>query len=109
MDTLGNFEYWLPRGKAVFGHYTLYANKHLTGRQVFNIVRATNESIWPHLFRETVGSDVIKSDPTIIGAFKVQRRLDLEDFKTGFNYLRRYAADIITREQKQSEKIDKIS
>jgi len=36
----------------------------------------------------------------------VQRRLDLEDFRTGFNYLRRYATDIIAKEEvKIQEKI----
>lgn len=54
--------------------------------------------MWPHLFRETVASDVIRGDPSIFGAFKVQRRLDLESYQTGFNYLKRFAADVITRE-----------
>jgi len=70
----------------------------MTGRQVFNILRQLSLGVWPHLFRETVGSDVIKQDSSIIGAFKVMRRLDLEDYHTGFNYLRRYAGDIIRRE-----------
>jgi len=41
---------------------------------------------------------VIRGDPSIFGAFKVQRRLDLESYQTGFNYLKRFAADVITRE-----------
>ena len=83
----------------VFGNYFLIRNRYLTGRQIFNIVRSISDSIWPHLFRETVGSDVIKSDPTIIGAFKVMNRLDLENYETGFHYLKRYASDIIQREE----------
>jgi hypothetical protein len=94
--------YFLPRGHSVFGQvYTLIANAHLSGRQVFNIVRDLSPNIWPHLFRETVGSDVIKQDSSIIGAFKVMRRLDLEDYRTGFNYLRRYAGDVIRREEEK--------
>jgi len=51
------------------------------------------------IYSETVGSAVIKEDSNIIGAFKAMRRLDLEDYRTGFNYLRRYAADIISKEE----------
>ena len=90
-------KFLFPSGKSVFGNYFLIQNKHLTGRQIFNIVRGISDSIWPHLFRETVGSDVIKADPTIIGAFKVMNRLDLENYETGFHYLKRYASDIIQR------------
>jgi len=93
--------YFFPRVKSVFGYNTLILDAHLSGRQIFNIVRNLSETIWPHLFRETVGADVIKSDPTVIGAFKVMRRLDLKDFRTGFNYLRRYAGDVIRREEQK--------
>jgi ribosomal protein L40E len=92
-------KFLFPSGKNVFGNYILIKNQHLTGRHIFNIVRSISKSIWPHLFRETVGSDVIKADPTIIGAFKVMNRLDLENYETGFHYLKRYASDIIQREE----------
>jgi integrase len=91
-------KFLFPSGRMVFGNYFLIQDQHLTGRQIFNIVRSVSASIWPHLFRETVGSDVIKADPTIIGAFKVMNRLDLENYETGFHYLKRYASDIIQRE-----------
>ena len=91
-------EYWLSSGRCVFGNYMIFPDKHLTGREVFNIVRSCTESFWPHLNRETVASDIIKQDNSIIAAFKVQRRLDLESYTTGFNYLRRFASDIIARE-----------
>ena len=101
-----NAKFFLPQAKSVFGHIVVNPDKHITGRQVFNIVRSCSETIWPHLFRETVASDIIKEDSSIIAAFKVQRRLDLEDFRTGFNYLRRYATDIIAKEEaKIQEKI----
>ncbi len=92
--------YFLPRACRLFGSGKLgiSRNSAISGRQVFNIVRQLSSDIWPHLFRETVGSDVVKQDPTLIGVFKVQRRLDLEDMKTGFNYLRRYASDLIQRD-----------
>ena len=93
--------YFLPRVKSVFGNNFIVPNSHISGRQVFNIVRSASETVWPHLFRETVASDIIKQDNSIIAAFKVQRRLDLESVNTGFNYLRRFSADIIQREEQQ--------
>jgi len=95
-------KYFLPRVKSVFGFSNIIlTDTHIGGRQVFNLVRDLSEKVWPHLFRETVASDVVKSDSSIIGAFKVQRRLDLEDYRTGFNYLRRFAGDVIRREEEK--------
>jgi integrase len=93
--------FFLPRVKSVFGYNVIVEDAHIGGRQVFNIVRELSDQVWPHLFRETVGSDVIKADPSIIGAFRVMRRLDLEDYRTGFNYLRRFAGDVIRREEEK--------
>jgi len=91
-------KFWLPSGKCIFGNYFIIPDRHLSDREVFNIVRETSETIWPHLFRETVASDIVKQDNSIIAAFKVQKRLDLEDMRTGFNYLQRFAKEIIKRE-----------
>jgi site-specific recombinase XerD len=92
-------KYFLPSTRRLWGSGSVHilANEHLEGRQVFNIVRGLSESVWPHLFRETVASDIIQQDSSIIAAFKVQQRLDLADMRTGFNYLRRFASDIIQR------------
>jgi integrase len=90
--------YWLPSGRCVFGNYIILPEQHLTGRGVFNIVRGCTKTFWCHLFRETVAADIIRQDSSIIAAFKVQRRLDLESYTTGFNYLRRFASDVIERE-----------
>ncbi|MCW4047485.1 MAG: site-specific integrase [Candidatus Bathyarchaeota archaeon] len=92
-------KYYFPQTKSLWGvGYKIIGEKPITGRQIFNLVRATTEKAWCHLFRETAASDVVKADPSIIGAFKVQRRLDLESVQTGFNYVRRFAMDIIQRE-----------
>jgi hypothetical protein len=91
-------EFWLPSGRSVFGNYMIIPDRHLSDREVFNIVRETSETLWPHLFRETVASDIVKQDNSIIAVFKVQKRLDLEDMRTGFNYLQRFAKDVIKRE-----------
>ena len=98
-------KFFLPQAKSVFGSIVIIPDKHISGRQVFNIVRQCSETVWPHLFRETVASDIIREDDSIIAAFKVQRRLDLEDFRTGFRYLRRFAEDIIQREQKREDDV----
>lgn len=55
---------------------------------------------------ETVAKDVIERDDTIMGAFKVMRLLDLKDYRTGFNYLKRFAANIIERQS--GSKVDVI-
>lgn len=94
-------KYFLPQAKPVFSYIVINPDKHISGRQVFNIVRSCSETIWPHLFRETVASDIIREDDSIISAFKVQRRLDLEDFRTGFRYLKRFATDIIAGEEEK--------
>jgi hypothetical protein len=96
-------QYFFPRTKRLWGRsYVIDGANHISGKTVFNLVRALSSDVWPHLFRETVASDIIKADSSIISAFKVQRRLDLSDVRTGFNYLRRFANDIIERQQLSS-------
>lgn len=101
-----NIRYFLPRIHNRLGHTSIMVNEHIGGRQVFNIVRQCSSTIWPHLFRETAAADIIRKDPSIIGAFKVQRRLDLESYTTAFNYLRRYGTDIIERENPRVKDIE---
>ena len=97
-------KYFLPQTKRMWGQeFQINAHQHISGRQVFNLVRRISDRVWCHLFRETAASDVVKSDPSIIGAFKVQRRLDLENIQTGFRYLKRFSADLIERELKEGE------
>jgi len=93
-------KFLFPSTKSVFGQsYVILSDEHLKGRQVFNLIRNLSSEIWVHLFRETVGADIIKKDASIVGAFRVQRRLDLEDMKTGLRYLARYANDVIMRSE----------
>lgn len=102
-------KYLLPRVKTIFGStWIICTDSHISGRQVANVIRGLSEKVWCHLFRETAASDVIKTDPSIIGAFKVMRRLDLKDYRTGFNYLRRFASDIIMRETGSKSGVDVI-
>jgi integrase len=97
-------KYFLPRTKRMWGQeFQIHAHQHILGRQVFNLIRKVSDRVWCHLFRETAASDVVKKDPSIIGAFKVQRRLDLENIQTGFRYLKRFSSDLIERELKGGE------
>jgi hypothetical protein len=72
----------------------------LTTGKSSTLMRETSEILWWHLFRETVANDIVNQDDSMIAMFKVQKRLDLEDMRTGFNYLQRFAKDIIKREAK---------
>jgi hypothetical protein len=96
-----NAEFWLPSGKMVFGNYTVYPNCHVHDKTVFNIIRGSSESIWPHLNRETVGADVVAQDDSINAIFKVQQTLDLDPkrgFETALHYVQRYSKQIINRQ-----------
>jgi integrase len=96
--------FFLPRTKRLWGQeFQINAYRHISGRQVFNLVRKVSDRVWCHLFRETAASDVVKKDPPIIGAFKVQRRLDLGNIQTGFRYLKRFSSDLIERELEGGE------
>jgi len=96
-----SYKYFFPSVRYVFGGgIKFYPDKHISGRQVHNIVKALNPNCWPHLFRETVGADIVRSDPSILSPFRVMRRLDLESHVTAFKYMQRFAADIIEKEEK---------
>ena len=92
-------KFWLPTGKMVFGKYIIYPSKPVSGRTVFNILRDCSTKIWPHLGRETAASDVVQTDDSINAIFKVQQTLDLSDFRTAFNYVRRFSKQIMARQQ----------
>jgi integrase len=91
--------FFLPRTYSVFGQATVIdPDNHISGRQVLNIFRGVSDAAWPHLMRETVGAEVVKADPSIIGVFRVKMRLDHEKIETSLAYLSRYATDVIERE-----------
>lgn len=90
--------FWLPSGKTCFGSYVVYPDAHVSGKTVFNILRDCSDKIWPHLGRETAASDVIQVDDSINAIFKVQETLDLTNFQTAFNYVKRFSKQVITRQ-----------
>ena len=91
-------KFFLPSGKNVFGNYVIYPDEHLSGRHVFNLIRNCSQKIWPHLGRETRAYDVVQSDNTIAGVFKVQNALDLKSMTTAFNYLKRFSKEAVERQ-----------
>lgn len=80
---------------------TIKRGSHLTGRQVLRRIQKMNPDAWCHLFRETMGANVVRANPDALAPFRVMQRLDLEDYKTAFNYFRRFAADVIENEEMQ--------
>jgi len=102
-------EYLFPRTHNIFGVGLLfYPGEHISGRHVLRLVKVLDPTAWCHLFREKVGASIVKKDPTIIAPFKVMRRLDLESFTTAFNYMRRYAEDIIESQENRQEEGEEI-
>jgi integrase len=103
LENVGNqIEWFFPRT-----HYSPFLNtltldkKPLTTRQLLRIVQKHNKNIWCHLFRETVGAEIVRADPSVMAVWKVKRRLDLEKTETAFRYMDRYGKDVIEREQPQ--------
>lgn len=69
--------YLLPTTKLTgFGDQrTFYIDpdRHLTRRQLWNVVTEAGPETWPHLFRETQGAKVARRyENTITGAFAVK-------------------------------------
>jgi integrase len=92
-------QFFLPRTVLAPGSsFTIMSEASIGGRQLLNLIRQVSDEVWPHLFRETQAAQVVQQDSSILGAYKVKERLNLESVQTGFRYLERYATDIIRRE-----------
>ena len=76
--------------------FTVYPEKRLRERQLLNIVKRLDPSLWCHLFRDSMGADIVKRHKgNIVAVFDVQNVLDLEKTETAFRYLRRYGEQVI--------------
>ena len=97
-------KYLFPSVTNVFGRaLAFHKDKHLTGRQILNIIKDLNPKAWCHLFRETRAANVIRADQAkgrldIFTVYKVMFSLDLERESTAWNYIRRYASEIVSPE-----------
>lgn len=105
LDSLKHkIEFFFPATRDVFGTISIRLNKGIKGRQIYNLVHSLNSELWPHLFRETVGAEIVKADPTLIGMFKVLNRLDLENLETARRYVKRFVGDLIEAEPTKRER-----
>jgi len=97
-------KYLFPSITNVFGQaLAFHKDKHLTGRQILNIIKELNPKAWCHLFRETRAANVIRTDQAkgkldIFTVYRVMFSLDLERESTAWNYIRRYASEIVSPE-----------
>lgn len=97
---------WLfPSGHSVFGvGYVFDYSRHLHGRQILRIIQKLNPKAWCHLFRETRGAGIVKTDEEIRGeasietVYRVRRGLDLESEASAWRYIRRHATETIEDE-----------
>jgi len=101
--------YLFPSTTSVFGlGLAFHKDKHLSGRQILRIIKQLNPEAWCHLFRETRGAEVVRSDEKRLGeasimtVYRVQRALDLERETTAWNYINRYATETIEPEEEIS-------
>lgn len=105
--------YLFPSRKNVFGEaFVFYEDKHLSGRQVLRIIKELNPDGWCHLFRETRGATIVREDEAENGqvslytVYKVKHALDLERETTAWNYINRYASEVIEEDKERLEEID---
>lgn len=98
-------KYLFPRLQSVFGvSFFLYEDEHLSGRQILRIIKLLNPNAWCHLFRETRGAEIVKADErkgrlSVFTAYRVKHALDLERETTAWNYMSRYAEEVIETEE----------
>jgi len=61
------------------GTFRIYPAKRLQGRQLLNIVKTLDPTLWCHLFRDSLGADIVKKyKGDVVSVYEVQRILDLE-------------------------------
>jgi hypothetical protein len=103
--TVPNCKWLFPSGKALFNTYMIGSSKHLTTRQLENLLSELDATIWPHLFRETRGATLVKQDEARFGeatletVYLVKKSLNLERETTPWHYIDRYASEKIETEE----------
>jgi hypothetical protein len=92
-------EWLFSSGRSVFGNYFIEPLKHLSGRQLLNLIKPLNRSAWLHLFRETKGAEIAKElGRNLTAVYEVRETLDLEKEETAYRYVRRYAVQELEAE-----------
>ena len=99
-DKYPNSKFFFPSSfySGLTGQINIDIGRHLSGSQILRIVKKYNPNAWCHLFRDTVGADIAKSDPSLMSVFRIKQRLDHVSEQTAWKYLRRYAGEIVGEE-----------
>ncbi len=94
-------KYVFPSGAELFGKsYIIFADQHLSGRQLLRLIKPLNEKVWLHLYRETKGAEIAKAKGrTLDAVYEVRDTLDLENEATAYRYVRRYAVQEMKAEK----------
>lgn len=105
-------KFLFPSRRSVFGEsYVFSRDRHLSGRQILRIIKQLNPDGWCHLFRETRGATIIKEDEAENGqvslytVYKVKHALDLERETTAWNYINRYASEVVEEDREYLEEV----
>lgn len=82
-------KFMFPSGKTLFGtNYIIFPDKNLSGRQILNLIKDLDSTVWTHLFRKGKGSEVArKYGRTLESVFMVKETLDLERQETALRYI----------------------
>ena len=59
-------EYFFPASHDVFGTVIILEDVGIKGRQIYNLVHALNSDLWPHLFRDTVGAEIVRAHANLL-------------------------------------------
>ncbi|KON33014.1 MAG: hypothetical protein AC479_05980 [miscellaneous Crenarchaeota group-6 archaeon AD8-1] len=94
-------EYLFPSGIMVFGEsYKFLPHKHLSGRQLLNLVQKLNDRCWMHLFRDFCAGEIARRrGDTLTSVVDVKRTLDLEQQSTAMIYVNRHAIQTLDYEE----------
>jgi integrase len=88
--------FFFPASRDIFGNaVVILQDEGIKGRQIYNLIHALNSELWPHLFRDTMGAEIVRADSSLYGLFRVMRRLDLENLETSTRYVRRFIGEVI--------------
>jgi integrase len=100
-DNFPEAKYVFPSGYNLFGEkYHIIPDKHLSGRQILNLIKELNPKAWVHLFRDFVGGEIArKRGDSIIAVAEVKRTLDLENDSTAMVYINRHAVQVLEAEE----------
>lgn len=106
-----NTKYLFPSTRYGFDRLvSVDLDRHISGSQIYRIIKDLNPNAWVHLFRETKGAEIVireekeKGSADLMTIYKVKRTLDLKDTKSAFKYVDRYGIQKVETEEGEKEK-----